>query len=64
MTWAKIFSTPAVTPPDSPLWPYKVKVWHLLKGKKQAVPPTIDDLVDPEYWEYLAKKGLPRTPLE
>ena len=64
MTWRKIFSTPDTTPPDSPLWPYKVKVWKFLKQNGQSVPNTIEELVGQQYWDYLKKKGLPKPKLE
>jgi hypothetical protein len=60
MNWRKIFSTPNITPPDSPLWPYKVKVWKFLKQNKQVVPKAIEELIGQDYWEYLKKKGLPK----
>lgn len=63
-SWRNIFSTPSTTSPDSPLWGYKVKVWRFLKQQNQDVPARIEDLVDQDYWDYLAKKGLPRKPLE
>jgi hypothetical protein len=64
ITWEKIFSTPNVTPPDSPLWPYKVKVWKFLKQHNQDVPEKIDNLVGKKYWEWLKKKNLPKPKLE
>ncbi len=33
------FATPEVTPPDSPLWPYKEKVWHALNNRGMVLPP-------------------------
>lgn len=33
------FATPGVTPPDSPLWPYKEKVWHILRNRGVLLPP-------------------------
>ena len=62
--WQKIFKTPDVTPPDSPLWPFKVKVWKFLKEKRYNVPETIEDLVDEDFWDYLEKNNLPRPKLE
>ncbi len=43
-TWQEIFSTPKTTPPDSPLWPFKVKVWQFLKKNNQNVPEKIEEL--------------------
>jgi hypothetical protein len=63
-TWQDIFSTPDTTPPDSPLWPYKVKVWKFLKQNGQSVPNTIEELVGQQYWDYLKKKGLPKPKLD
>ena len=63
-TWQYIFSTPDTTPPDSPLWPYKVKVWRFLKQNGQSVPNTIEELVGQQYWDYLKKKGLPKPKLD
>ena len=63
-TWQDIFSTPDTTPPDSPLWPYKVKVWKFLKQNGQSVPDNIEDLVGQQYWDYLKKKGLSKPKLE
>ncbi len=58
-TWKEIFSNPDATPPDSPLWPLKVKVWKFLKGKKQIVPEKIEDLIGKKYKNYIDKKALP-----
>ncbi len=63
-SWQDTFSTPDPTPPDSPLWPYKVKVWKFLKQNGQAVPNTIEELVGQKYWDYLKKNGLPKPKLE
>ncbi len=43
-TWQEIFSTPKTTPPDSPLWPFKMKVWQFLKKNNQNVPEKIEEL--------------------
>ena len=50
--------------PDSPIWPHKIRVWKFLKTKGAAVYQNINDLVDPDYWEYLVEKGLPKPDLE
>jgi len=39
MNLVKAFATPEVTPPDSPLWPYKVKVWKFLHERGLPLPP-------------------------
>lgn len=36
---AKSLANSDVTPPDSPLWPYKVKVWHFLHDRGMVLPP-------------------------
>ena len=36
--WPEVFNKPKVTPPDSPLWPFKVKSWKFLKDHGVAVP--------------------------
>jgi uncharacterized protein len=63
-TWPKIFSNPTVTPPDSTLWPFKVKSWKFLKQHGQPVPAKLEDLIDQAYWDYLKTNNLPRPTLE
>lgn len=41
-SWPKNFSDPRVTPPDSPLYSSKVKVWRFLKEHGVQVPKTLD----------------------
>lgn len=36
--WKEIFNRPKVTPPDSPLRPYKVKAWKFLRERGIALP--------------------------
>ncbi len=62
-TWQDIFSAPDTTPPDSPLWPFKVKVWKFLKENKQIVPKNITALVGQKYLNYIEEKGLPQQEL-
>jgi hypothetical protein len=63
-SWMEIFSNPNRHAPDSPIWPYKVKVWKFLKERGMAVPDKIEDLVDQNYWDWLEEKGLPKHKLE
>ncbi len=63
-TWQDIFSTPDTTPPDSPLWPFKVKAWKFLKENKQIVPKNIEALVGQKYLDYIEKKGIPHQELD
>jgi len=37
-TLVDVFASPEATPPDSPLWPYKVKVWHFLNDRGMKLP--------------------------
>ncbi len=62
-SWQELFSSPEVHAPDSPIWPYKVKVWKFLKKNGESVPAKITDLIGQEYWNYLKKKGLPKPDL-
>jgi hypothetical protein len=64
VTWRELFSAPNVQPPDSPSWPYKVKVWRFVKERGEPVPEDISELVGQDYWDYLEKTGLPRPRLE
>lgn len=64
ITWMEIFGNRFPTPPDSPLWKYKVKAWRFLKQNGQSVPLNIEDLVDEDYWTWIKEKGLPRPVLE
>ena len=41
-SWLKNFSDPRVTPPDSPLYPSKVRVWNFLKAHGVQVPKAPD----------------------
>jgi len=63
-TWQKIFSNPNATPPDSSLWPFKVKVWKFLRQHGQPVPARLEDLIDQAYWDYLKENNLPRPTME
>ncbi len=63
-SWPKIFSNPYATPPDSSLWPFKVKVWKFLQQHGQPVPARLEDLIDQTYWDYLKENNLPRPTLE
>jgi len=64
ITWMEIFGNRFPTPPDSPLWKYKVKAWRFLKQNGQFVPRNIEDLVAESYWVHLKEKGLPKPVLE
>jgi uncharacterized protein len=37
-SWAQILNRPKVTPPDSPLWPYKVRTWTFLHERGISLP--------------------------
>jgi hypothetical protein len=63
-TWLEIFSNPYSTPPDSSLWPFKVKVWKFLRQRGQLLPARLEDLIDQAYWDYLKENNLPRPTLE
>lgn len=63
-SWMELFSNPNRHGPDSPIWPYKVKVWKFLKEKGIVVPEKIDDLVSEKFWKYIEEKGLPKPILE
>jgi len=62
--WHDIFSTPNDTPPDSSLWPFKVKVWKFLRQHGQPVPDRLEDLIGQQYWDNLKENNLPRPTLE
>ena len=63
-TWGDIFSNPYATPPDSSLWPFKVKVRKIIRQQGQPVPDKLEDLIDQAYWDYLKDNNLPHPTLE